>query len=283
MSARVDQVDQAALERMLANEADMAARRRVRVVLEYLEIGPEDLVLDCGCGLGWFLHVIGSLTACRLTGSDFDVPRLAAARRALGGRAPVSASDILALPYRDATFDKIVLSEVLEHLPDDAGALAEVVRVLKPGGLVAITVPNQDYPFFWDPVNWTREALGMKPITEGFFGGLWTDHRRLYRRADLLALVQRSGLAVEDSRQFVHHCFPFAHNLVYGLGMRLVQSGLVPEADRFAYASNRGRWWSPLNLGRRVFDAIDRRNDPVSDEGATAVILSVKARKPATR
>jgi hypothetical protein len=65
--------------------------------------------------------------------------------------------------------------------------------------------------------------------------------------------------------------------------MRLVQSGLVPEADRFAYASNTGRWWSPLNVGRKVFDAIDRRNDPVSDEGKSTVILSVKARKPASR
>lgn len=276
-------IDQAALTRMLANEADMAARRRVRVVLEYLDIGPGDLVLDCGCGLGWFLHVIGQLTSCRLTGTDYDVPRLASAKRDLGGRATLASSDILALPYADATFDKIVLSEVLEHLPDDAGALAEVVRVLKPGGLLAITVPNQDYPLLWDPVNWTREALGMKPITEGFFGGLWTDHKRLYRRAGLVALVRSAGLEVEDSRQFVHHCFPFAHNLVYGLGMRLVQSGLVPEADRFAYASNTGRWWSPLNVGRKVFDAIDRRNDPVSDEGKSTVILSVKARKPASR
>jgi hypothetical protein len=65
--------------------------------------------------------------------------------------------------------------------------------------------------------------------------------------------------------------------------MRLVQSGLVPEADRFAYASNTARWWSPLNVGRKVFDAIDRWNDPVSDEGKTTVILSVKARKPASR
>lgn len=275
-------VDQAALARMLANEADMAARRRVRVVLEYLDIGPDDRVLDCGCGLGWFLHVIGTLTSCRLTGSDYDVPRLASAQRELGPLASVSASDILALPYPDACFDKIVLSEVLEHLPDDAGALAEVVRVLKPGGLLAITVPNSDYPLLWDPVNWTREALGLKPITEGFFGGLWTDHKRLYRRGDIVALVRSAGLQVEDSRQFVHHCFPFAHNLVYGLGMRLVQSGLVPEADRFAYATNTGRWWSPLNVGRKIFDAIDRWNDPVSDEGKSTVILSVKARKPAT-
>ena len=67
-----DSTEAEKLERMLVNEADMAERRRVRVVLEYLDIGKGDRVLDCGCGLGWFLKVIGELTACSLFGADFD-------------------------------------------------------------------------------------------------------------------------------------------------------------------------------------------------------------------
>ncbi len=271
--------DAAKLERMLVNEADMAARRRVRVVLEYLDIGPGDRVLDCGCGLGWFLKVIGELSECSLFGTDYDVPRLRTASREMGARAPVAASDILRLPYADGTFDKAVLSEVLEHVTDDLGSLLEVKRIVKPGGLIAITVPNHDYPLLWDPVNWTRERLGLAPIREGFFGGLWTDHRRLYTRSSIADLVRRAGLEVEDARQFVHHCFPFAHNLVYGLGMRLVQSGILSEADRFRYDSNTGGRFAPLNLARGLFRWIDSWNDPVSDEGKTAVILSVKARK----
>lgn len=271
--------DSRKLERMLVNEADMAARRRVRVVLEYLEMAPGDRVLDCGCGLGWFLKVIGELTECSLFGTDFDAPRLRTAAKEMGARAPVAASDILHMPYGDATFDKIVLSEVLEHVPDDRGALLEVKRILKPGGLVAITVPNHDYPLLWDPINWTRERLGLAPIREGFFGGLWTDHQRLYTRDSIADLVRGAGLAVEDARQFVHHCFPFAHNLVYGLGMRLVQSGILSEADRFRYDANTGSRFGPLNLARGLFRWIDTWNDPVSDEGKTAVILSVKARK----
>jgi SAM-dependent methyltransferase len=271
--------DAAKLERMLVNEADMAARRRVRVVLEYLDIGPGDRVLDCGCGLGWFLKVIGELFRCSLFGTDYDVPRLRTASREMGARAPVAASDILRLPYADGTFDKVVLSEVLEHVTDDLDSLLEVKRIVKPGGLIAITVPNHDYPLLWDPVNWTRERLGLPPIREGFFGGLWTDHRRLYTRASIADLVRRAGLEVEDTRQFVHHCFPFAHNLVYGLGMRLVQSGILSEADRFRYDSNTGGRFAPLNLARGLFRWIDSWNDPVSDEGKTAVILSVKARK----
>jgi SAM-dependent methyltransferase len=274
-----DSTEAEKLERMLVNEADMAARRRVRVVLEYLDIGKGDRVLDCGCGLGWFLRVIGELTACSLFGADFDLPRLRTAAKEMGARAPVVASDILHMPYADATFDKIVLSEVLEHLPDDRSALLEVKRILKPGGVVAITVPNHDYPLLWDPVNWTRERLGLAPIREGFFGGLWTDHQRLYTRDSIADLVRGAGLGVEDSRQFVHHCFPFAHNLVYGLGMRLVQSGILSEADRFRYDANTGSRFAPLNMARGLFRWVDSWNDPVSDEGKTAVILSVKARK----
>jgi SAM-dependent methyltransferase len=264
---------------MLRNEADMAAKRRLRTILEYLDIQPTDRVLDCGCGLGWFLKVIGELHDCRLFGSDNDLARLNVARSELGPRAPLAVADILRLPYPDGAFDKVVLSEVLEHLIDDFAALREVRRVVRPGGTIAITVPNHDYPILWDPINWLRERLGLEPIREGFFGGLWTNHQRLYTRGQITELVRRADLEVEDLRQFVHYCFPFAHNLVYGLGMRLVESGVLAEADRFRYDSNAGSWWSPLNVGRQVFQAIDRWNDPISDEGKSTVILSVRARK----
>jgi SAM-dependent methyltransferase len=158
----------------------------------------------------------------------------------------------------------------------------EVRRILKPGGLIAITVPNRDYPMLWDPINRGREKLGLAPIRDGFFGGIWTHHVRLYLREELIALVQGADLIVEDVRQFVHHCFPFAHNLVYGLGMRLVQSGLLREEDRFRYDRAKPVW-HPLELARRIFRSIDARNHPVSDEGRSTVILSVKARKPQGR
>lgn len=273
--------DRDKLRRMLRNEADMAARRRVEVVLDYLDIQPGERILDCGCGLGWFLKVIDELADCRLSGVDNDLVRLRRAKAELGHRVPLAAASVTEMPYADATFDKIILSEVLEHLPDDLAGLLEVVRVLKPGGVVAITVPNHDYPLLWDPINWTRERLGMEPIHDGILAGIWTNHVRLYRRDEILALVRRAGLAVEDVRQVVHYCFPFAHNLVYGVGMRLVESGCLPAADRFRYDTNTGSPWNPLNAGRWIFDRIDRWNDPVSDEGKTTVCFGIKARKPA--
>lgn len=267
------------LKQLLRNEADMAAKRRVYTLLDYLDVQPGERIFDCGCGLGWTMKVIEELYDCRLAGIDNDVPRLRTASVEIGPGVQIAAADVLELPFADASFDKVILSEVLEHVPDDLASLLEVKRVVRPGGLIAITVPNHNYPFLWDPVNWMRERLKLAPIREGFFGGLWTNHQRLYYREQIVDLVERADLAVEDVRQFVHYCFPFAHNLVYGVGMQLVQSGLLAEADRFRYETNTGSPWSPLNIGRRIFNAIDSWNDDVSDEGRATVILSVKARK----
>ena len=198
--------DHAALSRMLANEADPGNRRRLLAVLEYLDIQPEDAVLDCGCGLGWFLKVIGELYPSRLFGLDVDVVRLARAASHLGGRAGLTVGSLDRLPFASQRFDKVVLSEVLEHVHDDRGGLTEVRRVLKPGGVVAITVPNRDYPFLWDPVNRSRERMGLQPIRRGLLGGIWTDHVRLYRPDELVGLVRDAGFRVEDMRTFVHHC-----------------------------------------------------------------------------
>jgi SAM-dependent methyltransferase len=224
-------------------------------------------------------HVTRELHDCRLAATDSDVARLTTTRREVAADVSVEASDVLRLPYPDDAFDKVILSEVLEHIVDDSAALREVRRVVKPGGIVAITVPNHDYPFLWDPINWMRERLGLAPIREGFFGGLWTNHVRLYSREAIIDLVRRCELVPETVRQHVHWCFPFAHNLVYGVGMRLVERGILPDADRFRYETNANPL-SPIDIGRRIFRAIDRRNDPVSDEGKATVILSVKARKP---
>ena len=50
--------------------------------------------------------------------------------------------DLLPLPLPDASVDRVIASEVLEHIPDDVTAMAEIARVLKPGGRVAVTVPR---------------------------------------------------------------------------------------------------------------------------------------------
>jgi SAM-dependent methyltransferase len=276
-------IDQAKLKRMLRNEADMAFKRRVKTILEYLDVQPHDRVLDCGCGRGFFLKYIGDFYPAPLFGLDREELYLGIARRELGYRVGLACGDIAHLPFADRSFDKIILSEILEHLPDDLGGLLEVKRVLKTGGLLAITVPNHNYPFWWDPVNKTLEALFHAHVRTGLFAGIWANHVRLYYREEIVALVERAGFRIEDVRAFTHYCFPFAHNIVYGVGKPLFESGLLPRglnqaADRFRGEENNSSLLNPINWGLAIFNLIDRLNDRVTNPGSS-VIISVKARK----
>jgi SAM-dependent methyltransferase len=60
----------------------------------------------------------------------------------VAARYEVVRGDLLHLPFPDASVDRVIASEVLEHIPDDVTAMAEIFRVLKPGGRVAVTVPR---------------------------------------------------------------------------------------------------------------------------------------------
>src|SRR5205085_10485091 len=59
-----------------------------------------------------------------------------------GARFEVVRGDLTALPFPDASVDRVIASEVLEHIPDDTAALTEIARVLRPGGRAATTVPR---------------------------------------------------------------------------------------------------------------------------------------------
>ncbi len=100
--------------------------------------------------------------------------------------------DALALPFPDGAFDRVICSEVLEHIPDDRGAMAELARVLRPGGTMAITVPR----FGPELINWA-----LSDEYHNVPGG----HIRIYRRAVLEERLGAAGLKVSG-----HH---YAHGL----------------------------------------------------------------------
>ncbi|MBF0108288.1 MAG: class I SAM-dependent methyltransferase [Magnetococcales bacterium] len=96
-------------------------------------------LLDVGCGLGYLSEMLGQGYQC--VGVDCDMASLEANRERKIGWMVRGRVDRLA--FRDASFDLIICSEVLEHLPQglDAAALKEMARILKPGGRILITVP----------------------------------------------------------------------------------------------------------------------------------------------
>lgn len=277
--------DHTILDSLLQNEADMAYRRRVPTLMDFLELHDGDTVLDCGCGMGFYLMTMGRLRKLKLYGVDGDVGRLDWAERE---RVPaeLASVDIHTLPFATASFDKVLMTEVLEHLAEDRLALREVWRVLKPGGILALSVPHANYPFFWDPINRVIEAMGKRPIRNaGPITGLWSNHWRLYRPADLHDVITSAGFQIEAMEEQTHHAFPLIHFIVYSVGKPLIEKNLLPEklrnsADRFRGERNSGSLLNPINLGVKLFRLADQRNDHLHGDERTFVSIVVKARKP---
>ncbi len=155
-----------------------------------LALAAGDRVLDLGCGEGRHaitayvnadVHVVAldraerDVATARSRLADFDVP--ASTHRRLN----FLIGDGLALPFGDASFDRVICSEVLEHVPDYRAVLGEVHRVLKPGGLFAVSVPR--FGPEWICWQLSREYHEVE-------GG----HVRIFRRAELRRAVESFGL-----------------------------------------------------------------------------------------
>ena len=161
------------------------------VDFDRLGVQAGDRVLDMGCGAGrhaFELYRRGT----DVVAFDQDADELSAvadmfaAMRAEGqvpdgAEADVKQGDALALPFAAGEFDRVVAAEVLEHIPDDEAAIAELVRVLRPGGTMAVTVPR------WLP---ERICWALSDEYHEVEGG----HVRIYTGDELVGKLRAAGL-----------------------------------------------------------------------------------------
>lgn len=109
------------------------------------QFGPQARILDCGVGNGSLSIALDSILTgpVEYHGIDTSAEMLVQASSTMqhaGLRAHLKQADILSLPYDDQSFDVVMAAHVLEHLPDPQRALKEMIRVLKPGGMVFVCV-----------------------------------------------------------------------------------------------------------------------------------------------
>lgn len=159
-----------------------------------------DLVLDAGAGFGRHAFELARLGA-NVVALDYAADEVIATRGTFGamveaGEIPVERyvaalqGDATRLPFDDGSFDRVITSEVLEHIQDDVQAISELVRVLKPGGTFAATVPT----WFPEKVNWMLSDEYHAPKSVG-------GHVRIYTETELRAKLRTAGLDVAGS----HH------------------------------------------------------------------------------
>ncbi len=158
-------------------------------------VGPGQRVLDLGCGAGRHAFEVYRRGA-DIVALDYSFDDVAGVggmfgAMALEGEAAPSAhaiavrGDAFRLPFADGTFDRVIASEILEHLPADEQAMAELVRVLRPGGLAAVTVPA------WLP---ERVCWALSTGYHSVEGG----HVRIYRRDEIRGRLTAAGLEYLD-------------------------------------------------------------------------------------
>lgn len=170
----------------------LPGRRRVVLTVDYRRLGlaSGERLLDVGAGAG--RHAFeGMRRGAVVTAVDIDEASL---KDVVGFGVGCAAGSVLALPFDDATFDRAIAAEVLEHVDDDRGALHELARVVRPGGVLAVTVPR------WLPelVNWALTDEYHAPFVPG-------GHVRIYRESALRSRMGAAGFEVFDR----HH----AHGL----------------------------------------------------------------------
>jgi SAM-dependent methyltransferase len=185
-------------------------------------IEAEERVLDLGCGFGRHAfeayrrgaHVVA------VDRSSEEVAQVTSMFRAMeaAGEAPAGRTaravraDLLALPFPDASFDVVMASEVLEHIPADDLAMAEIARVVRPGGRVAVTVPR-----YWPE----RVCWALSRDYHEVAGG----HVRIYRGDVLAERLSHAGLVPTGA----HHAHAL-HSAYWWLNCALGRESLPSRA-----------------------------------------------------
>ncbi len=223
----------------------------ITIDFDRLGVRPGDHVLDMGCGAGRhaFEMYRRGADVVALDQNARELETVAQTFEAMhsgaqvprGARAVTQVGDALALPFEDAEFDHVIASEVLEHIPQDVRAIAELQRVLKPGGTLAVSVPRR-----WPE----RICWALSDEYHEVEGG----HVRIYDPKDLAAKLTAAGLRL-DGKDYAHSLHSAYWWLKCAVGVDNTEHPLVRAYHKLLVWDIMKRPW-PTRLFEALFDPI---------------------------
>jgi SAM-dependent methyltransferase len=227
---------------------------------DWLGLRPGHTVLDLGCGAG--RHAFeAARRGAHVVGFDYDraelkdVKGMFEAIVPLSGTGTVVNGDARRLPFPDDSFDRVIAAEVLEHIIEDETAIAELARVLKPDGVLAVTVPA----WLAETVCWRLSDEYHAPHVEG-------GHVRIYTESSLRHRLRDAGLRPGAA----HH----AHALHTPYWWLKCAVGVTDDDHPLVRAYHRLLVWDIIR-GPLVTRLADRVANPVLGKS-----IVVYARKP---
>ncbi len=163
----------------------------ITIDLNRLNIKPGDKILDIGCGPGRHTCAAYRFPKVIAIGADLGFDDLLEAHKRLrfhdklndhgGGVWGTSVADITSLPFKTNGFDHVICSEVMEHIPNDKAAMKEIIRVLKPGKNLVVSVPS----FFPERICWA--------LSDEYFNAN-QGHVRIYKKFELIKKLEKQGV-----------------------------------------------------------------------------------------
>lgn len=162
-------------------------RVRDKAFIKMLQPAYKDKILDVGCGLGYFTNLLASRNALT-DGIDIDKECIKYCRKYMHGR--YRAGDIHELPYSNEYYDKVLCTEVLEHVNHNELILAQIYRVMKKGGILVASVPCSEGIF-----GKLFKNIGHNSVDENTYEYHW---HKGYTKDELVKLLEENGFKYES-------------------------------------------------------------------------------------